>query len=62
MIQVTEIFGTVSEDLLGGTGKAEHAKLPGIPKQRPMERVETGTIQGNKFHRRHQGSESQEKC
>jgi hypothetical protein len=24
-----EIFGAVSEDLLGGTGKAEDAKLPG---------------------------------
>jgi hypothetical protein len=33
-----EIFGTDSEDLLGGTGKAEDAKLPGagiIPKQSP---------------------------
>jgi hypothetical protein len=59
-----EIFGAVSEDLLGGAGKAEDAKLPGagiIPKQSPMERAETGTIQGNKFHRCHQGSESQEK-
>jgi len=31
-----EIFGAVSKDLLGGTGKAEDAKLPGagiIPKQ-----------------------------
>jgi hypothetical protein len=31
-----EIFGVVSEDLLGGTAKAEDAKLPGagiIPKQ-----------------------------
>jgi hypothetical protein len=30
-----EIFGAVSEDLLGGAGKAEDAKLPGagiIPK------------------------------
>ena len=37
-----EIFGAVSEDLLGGTGKAEDAKLPGagiIPKQCPMERA-----------------------
>jgi hypothetical protein len=60
-----KIFGALSEDLLGGDGKAEDAKLPGagiIPKQCPMERVETGTIQGNKFHRCHQGSESQEKC
>jgi hypothetical protein len=34
----------VLEDLLGGTGKAEDAKLPGagiIPKPCPMERVET---------------------
>jgi len=33
-----EIFGAVSEDLLGGTGKAEDAKLPGagiIPKLCP---------------------------
>src|SRR5260370_27717720 len=39
-----EIFGAVSEDLLGGTGKAEDAKLPGagiIPKLCPMERVGT---------------------
>src|SRR5260370_26901195 len=37
-----EIFGAVSEDLLGGTAKAEDAKLPGagiILKQCPMERV-----------------------
>jgi hypothetical protein len=37
-----EIFIAVSEDLLGGAGKAEAAKLPGagiIPKQCPMERV-----------------------
>jgi hypothetical protein len=37
-----EIFGSVSEDLLGGTGKAEDAKLPGagiIPKLCPMQRV-----------------------
>ena len=40
-----EIFGSVSEDLLGGTGKAEDAKLQGagiIPKLCPMERVGTG--------------------
>jgi len=33
-----EIFGAVSEDLLGGTGKAEDAKLQGAgisPKQCP---------------------------
>jgi hypothetical protein len=37
-----EIFDVVSEDLLGGTGKAEDAKLPGagiIPKLCPMERA-----------------------
>jgi hypothetical protein len=35
-------FGAVSEDLLGGTGNAEDAKLPGagiISKQCPMERA-----------------------
>jgi len=49
-----EIFGAFLEDLLGGTGKAEDAKLPGagiIPKQCPMERVETEKICRNKFHR-----------
>jgi len=38
-----EIFDDVSEDLLGGTGKAEDAKLQGagiIPKLCPMERTE----------------------
>ena len=38
-----EIFGAVSEDLLGGTGKAEDAKLPGagiIPKPCPIKGVE----------------------
>jgi len=37
-----EIFGAVSEDLLGGAGKAEDAKLPGagiIPKLCPMKRA-----------------------
>jgi hypothetical protein len=36
-----------SEDLLGGTAKAEDAKLPGagiIPKRCPMERVGTETM------------------
>jgi hypothetical protein len=36
---IQEIFGAVSEDLLGGTGKAEDAKLQGagiIPKLCPM--------------------------
>jgi hypothetical protein len=45
-----ETFGVVSKDLLGGTGKAEDAKLPGagiIPKQCPMERVETETMHRN---------------
>ena len=45
-----EIFGAVSEDLLGGTGKAEDAKLQGagiIPKLCPMERVETEAMPGN---------------
>ena len=45
-----EIFAAVSEDLLGGTGKAEDAKLPGagiIPKQCPMERVETEALHQN---------------
>jgi hypothetical protein len=40
-----EIFDSVSEDFLGGTGKAEDAKLQGagiIPKRCPMERVGTG--------------------
>src|SRR5713226_453141 len=46
-----EIFAAVSEDLLGGTGKAEDAKLPGagiIPKLCPMERVGTETTRENK--------------
>jgi hypothetical protein len=37
-----EIFDAVSEDFLGGTGKAEDAKLPGagiIPKLCSMERA-----------------------
>ena len=45
-----EIFGAVSKDLLGGTGKAEDAKLPGagiIPKLCPMEREETEAMYGN---------------
>src|SRR6267378_246404 len=45
-----EIFGAVSEDLLGGAGKAEDAKLPGagiIPKPCPMEREETEAMHGN---------------
>jgi hypothetical protein len=42
-----EIFGAVSEELLGGTGKAEAAKLQGagiIPKLCPMKRVGTRRI------------------
>jgi len=45
-----EIFGAVSEDLLGGTGKAEDAKLQGagiIPKLCPMERAEIAAVHGN---------------
>src|SRR5713226_8151026 len=48
-----EIFSAVSEDLLGGAGKAEAAKLPGagiIPKRCPMERARTETMHPNKFH------------
>jgi hypothetical protein len=46
-----KIFGAVSGDLLGGTGKAEDAKLPGagiIPKQCPMKRAGTEAMNGNK--------------
>src|ERR1700675_4633145 len=42
-----KIFCAVSEDLLGGTEKAEDAKLQGagiIPKQCPMERAGMGTM------------------
>ena len=49
-----EIFGVVSEDLLGGAGKAEDAKLPGagiIPKPCPMERVGTENMNNNKSER-----------
>jgi hypothetical protein len=49
-----EIFGAVSEDLLGGTGKAEDAKLPGagiILKPCPMERVGTERMEQNDSHR-----------
>ena len=45
-----EIFGAVSEDLLGGTGKAEDAKLQGagiIPKLCPMEREEMEAMYRN---------------
>ena len=47
-----EIIGAVSEDLLGGTGKAEDAKLQGagiIPKQCPMERAGMERMDGNAF-------------
>ena len=46
-----EIFGAVSEDLLGGNGKAEDAKLPGagiIPKPCPKERAEKERIRTRK--------------
>ena len=46
-----EIFAAVSEDLSGGTRKAEDAKLPGagiIPKQCPMEGVETEAMRPNR--------------
>jgi hypothetical protein len=39
---ILQTFNAVSEDLLGGTGKAEDAKLPGagiIRKLCPMERA-----------------------
>jgi hypothetical protein len=45
-----EIYGAVSEDLLGGTRKAEDAKLSGagiIPKQCAMERAGTETMDKN---------------
>ncbi len=48
------MFDGVSEDFLGGTGKAEDAKLQGagiIPKLCPMERVGTEIRRGNKHHR-----------
>ena len=48
-----EIFGAVSEDLLGGAGKAEDVKLQGagiIPKLCPMERAGTEAIQGSKSY------------
>jgi hypothetical protein len=48
-----EIFGVVSRDLLGGTGKAEAAKLQGagiIPKLCPMERTETEAMHQSRFH------------
>jgi len=48
-----EIFDGVSEDLLGGTGKAEDAKLPGagiIPKQCPMERPGMERMNRNRSH------------
>src|ERR1700687_2791051 len=59
-----ESLGAVSEDLLGGTGKAEDAKLPGagtIPKLCPVERVGTEAIHRNKAHHWQQGLEPQRK-
>jgi hypothetical protein len=49
-----EIFGAVSEDLLGGTGKAEDVKLPDagiIPKLCPMESAETEAMHPIGFSR-----------
>ena len=49
-----KIFSAASEDLLGGTGKAEDAKLPGagiIPKPCPMERTGTEAMHRNRFSR-----------
>ncbi len=47
-------LGAVSEDLLGGTGKAEDAKLPGagiIPKLCPMQRTEREAMSRNRSYR-----------
>src|SRR6267378_284669 len=58
-----EIFGAVSEDLLGGAGKAEDAKVPGagiIPKLCPMERVGTEAMHRNRFYRCYRGPDPQE--
>jgi hypothetical protein len=55
-----EIFDADSEDLLGGTGKAEAVKLQGagiIPKQCPMERAETAAMRQNGPGRCQQGPE-----
>jgi len=55
-----KIFGAVSEDLLGGTGKAEDAKLPGagiIPKLCPTERVGMETMDKNESCRLQQEPE-----
>src|SRR5271156_1836150 len=59
-----ETFGAFSEDLLGGTGKAEDAKLPGagiIPKLCPMERLRTEAMHQNKSHQCQRGPEPQKK-
>jgi len=45
-----EIFGAVSEDLLGGTGNAEDAKLQGagiIPKLCPRKCAEKGYVRNS---------------
>jgi len=55
-----EIFGAVSEDFLGGTGKAEDAKLQGagiISKPSPMERVGMETMDKNESCRLQQEPE-----
>jgi hypothetical protein len=59
-----ETFGAFSEDLLGGTGKAEDAKLPGagiIPKLCPVERVETEAMHRNGFPSPRKGPEPNDK-
>jgi hypothetical protein len=59
-----EIYDAVLEDLLGGTGKAEAAKLPGagiIPKQCPMKRVGTEAMHRDYLHRYQRGPEAQGK-
>jgi hypothetical protein len=58
-----EIFGAVSEDLLGGTGKAEAAKLLGagiIPKLCPMERTEAERMHDDESCRYERGSEPEQ--
>jgi len=60
-----EILDCVSEDFLGGTGKAEDVKLTGagiIPKLCPMERLETETMVNNKFSESSIASEDGRQC
>ena len=52
-----EIFDDISEDLLGGTEKAEDAKLPCggiIPTECPMEGAGTEAMGGNTSNRKAQ--------